>query len=70
MGAMEGALGSLVVTSGVNANPGTNALGGSNTLNQNASQYLKNGISFLTLSGKAKNGRYGTPGNGIYQFWD
>lgn len=33
MGAVEGALGSLVVTSEFNANPGTNALEGSNTLN-------------------------------------
>ena len=67
---MDGAFGPMVVTSGDNASPGTNALGGSNTLNQKASQYLKKGIACLTLSGKAKKGRYGTPGNGMYQFRD
>ena len=68
MGVIEGTFGSTVVISGVNANAGASALGGSNTLNQNALQYLKIGIFCLTLSGNAKNGRYGTPGNGVYQF--
>lgn len=69
-GVLEGAFGSVVVMSGANTKAGVNALGGSNTLNRNALQYLKKGISSLTLSGKAKNGRYGTPGNGVYQFSD
>ena len=56
-GVLEGAFASVVVMSGANTKAGVNALGGSNTLNLNALQYLKKGISSLTLSGKAKNGR-------------
>lgn len=53
IGAIDDDAGSLVVTPGSIAVAGPKVLGGSNTLNQNALQYLKSEIC-LSLSGKAK----------------
>lgn len=55
LGRSRGALGSSVIRGGANTSAGVNALKRSNALNQNASQYLKNDISYLILSEKAKN---------------
>ena len=48
---------------------GPRVLGGSNTLKRKALQYLKSEMD-LNFSGKAKYGRYGTPGSGVYPFCD
>ena len=60
-------IGSLDVMAGFKASAGCRAIGGSITANRSSAQYLNQGAICLTFSGKAKKGRYGWPGSGLYK---